>query len=317
VRVKFWGVCGSIPSPCPSSDIKTKIRNALIKATPANIENEETIDSFLGALPHSEVGTYKGNTSCVQVEPDGGDVLVFDAGSGIRRMSGDLLRGPCGKGMGEINLFLSHMHWDHLQGFPFFVPIFIPGNKINIFGVIPDLAEKFKLQMSAPYFPVLFEYLPATFNFVELAEGQEVTLNGGTVIKTEKLYHPQDSHAFSVEQNGKKVVYMTDSEFNLNNMQLIQNAVEFSKDADVLIFDCQYTFSDTISKMTWGHSSVFTGIDIATSANVKRMYLFHHEPGYEDAKVDQVIEEGIRYRNATGNKDLVICGSYDGLEYEF
>lgn len=317
LKLKFWGVSGSIPSPCTSAQIRGKMKHLLSKATPADLADEASIEAFLSRQPHSSIGTYKGSTSCVQVSTDYGHELIFDAGTGIRSLAGELLRGPCGKGQGELHLFLSHLHWDHIQGFPFFVPAYIPGNRINIYGVIQELEKKFRNQMIHPYFPVLFEHLAASFVFTELEERKPIQLGENVVVHNERLYHPQVTHAFSVTQiNGKKVVYMTDSEFNLSNMQLIQDAVEICKDADAFIFDCQFTFADCISKMDWGHSSVFTGIDIATSANAKELFLFHHEPSYDDSKIDQIIEEAIKYRAVAGNRDLKLTGAYEGLEVQ-
>ena len=313
LRVKFWGCNGSIASPCDSEQIEAKIKRVLQLIKPDNIADEKAIDNFLGSLPHGLKGTYKGNTSCVQVTTDSGVNVVFDSGTGIRKMAAELMASPLGKGQGELHIFYSHLHWDHIQGFPFFVPAYIPGNKIHIYGVIEDLKEKFRRQMMHPYFPVPFDGLGADIEFHELSEGQEVTINKTVKVNSEKLYHPQVSHAYSVEEFGKKAVYMTDSEFHMTNMQLIQNAVNLCKNADLFVFDCQFTFQDAISKIDWGHSSVFTGIDIATSANAKSLYLFHHEPAYDDFKIEKIIDEAIKYQTAAGNPDLVVKGAYDGL----
>ena len=316
MKVKFWGVNGSIASPCDSGQIEAKLRHVLDVATPEDIQDEASIDEFVKNLPQGHRGTYKGNTSCVQVVTDSGNQIVLDSGTGVRKLALELMGSPLGKGQGEIHFCYSHLHWDHIQGFPFFVPAYIPGNKIHVYGVIEDLGEKFKKQLTHPYFPVLFEHLGATIEFHELEEGQNFQI-GDTLIETEKLYHPQVSHAYAVSEAGKKTVYMTDSEFHMTNMQLIQNAVELCKDADVFIFDCQFTFQDAISKIDWGHSSVFTGIDIATSAGAKGLYLFHHEPAYDDFKIEQIIDEAVKYRAVAGNKDLKIFGAFDGLTVEF
>jgi phosphoribosyl 1,2-cyclic phosphodiesterase len=314
MKVKFWGTCGSIASPISSNDIEAKIRQALLSAPSHMAGDINAVNQYLDSMPHWQKGTFRGNTSCVQVTPASGDILIFDAGTGIRPCASSLLAGECGKGQGNVHLFFSHLHWDHIQGFPFFVPIYIKGNKINVYGPIEDLEDKVKHQMSSPYFPVLFEYLAADFQFHELTTGDFVELGGATKVSTELLYHPQGSHAYSVTDGVHKVVYMTDSEFNMKDISLIQSAVEFAKDADVLIFDSQYTFEDTITKIDWGHSSVFTGVDIASAANVSSLYLFHHEPAYTDEKIESMIYEAHKYRDKVGASSLNIEGAYDGLE---
>ena len=313
MRVKFWGCNGSIASPCDSEQIEAKIRRVLNMVTHSDISAESSVDAFIESLPLSLKGTYKGNTSCVQITSDSNNFLVFDTGTGARKLAQELMGTPLGKGQGEMHIFYSHLHWDHIQGFPFFVPAYIPGNIINIYGVIEDLESKFRKQLSHPYFPVPFDGLGATIKFHELKVGEELTINNSVKINTTQLYHPQVSHAYSIEENDKKVVYMTDSEFNMTDLQLIQNAISLCEEADVFIFDCQFTFQDTISKMDWGHSSVYTGIDIASSANAKSLYLFHHEPAYDDFKIEQIIGEAHSYKSKIGNASLHVVGAYDGL----
>jgi len=314
MKVKFWGVNGSIASPCDSQQIFTKVERLVDMIQPEDLKDETSKQNFIDNLPHSCKGTYKGNTSCVQVSTACGKEIILDTGTGARKLALSLLGSPLGKGQGEVFIFYSHLHWDHIQGFPFFVPAYIPGNKIHIHGVIPGLEENFKKQMTHPFFPVLFDQLGADVVFREMAEGEELLLGDSVKINSEKLYHPQVSHAFRVDDGTGKTVYMTDSEFHMTNMELIQNAVELVQDSDVFIFDCQFTFQDAISKIDWGHSSVFTGIDIATSAGAKALYLFHHEPAYDDFKIEKIMEEAFKYRKAAGNKDLQIVGAYDGLE---
>ncbi|MBT3785162.1 MBL fold metallo-hydrolase [bacterium] len=314
MKIKFWGVNGSIASPCDSEQIESKVREVLWALKPDDLKNESSREKFFNSLPHRLKGTYKGNTSCVQVVSSDQTQLILDSGTGVRKLALELMKTPLGRGQGEVHILYSHLHWDHIQGFPFFVPAYIPGNQIHIYGRIDSLEEKFRAQLSHPYFPLLFDQLGATIHFHELEKEQEILIKNEIKVQTEMLYHPQVSHAYSVEEQGKKVVYMTDSEFHLEDMQLIQNAIELCKGADVFIFDCQFTFHDAISKVDWGHSSIFTGIDIASSAGAKRLYLFHHEPAYDDTKIESLLEEGFKYREKAGNKDLELIAAYDGLE---
>lgn len=316
MKLKFWGVSGSIASPCDSGQISAKVQEVLNLVTPNDLKNDSSRSRFFENLPHRLKGTYKGNSSCVQVQTSSGKQIIFDTGTGARKLAVDLMKTPLGKGQGEVHIFYSHLHWDHIQGFPFFVPAYIPGNQIHIYARVDDLEEKFKKQLTYPYFPLLFDQLGATVHFHELEKGSSPDLGEGIKIEFEQLYHPQVSHAYSVEENGKKVVYMTDSEFHLENMELIQNAAKLCSNADAFIFDCQFTFHDAISKVDWGHSSVFTGIDIATTASAKRLFLFHHEPAYDDVKIDSILLEGLSYREKVGSSNLELIPAYDGLELE-
>jgi len=307
-------VNGSIASPCDSEQIGSKIRDVLWSLKPEDLKDDQSRSRFYDALPHRLKGTYKGNTSCVQVETSDGVQIILDTGTGVRKLALELMKTPLGRGQGEVHILYSHLHWDHIQGFPFFVPAYIPGNQIHIYGRIDSLEEKFRKQLSHPFFPLLFDQLGATIHFHELGKDEQPKIADGIEIHHEQLYHPQVSHAYSIQEKGKKIVYMTDSEFHLENMQLIQNAVDMCKDADAFIFDCQFTFHDAISKVDWGHSSVFTGIDIATSAGAKKLFLFHHEPAYEDSKIESLLMEGMKYREKAGKEDLELIAAYDGLE---
>ncbi len=316
MKVKFWGVNGSIASPCDSGNIRFKLKAVLEKVNLEDLSSPQSIDNFIAALPHSLTGTFKGNTSCVQVRTASGRDLIFDSGTGVRKLAVDLLKTPLGKGEGEVSFFFSHLHWDHIQGFPFFIPAYIPGNKIHIYARVEDLQKKFSFQQTHPYFPMLFEQLEAEIQFHELGEGESVDLGEGLDVNNLALHHPQVSHSYSVTEQGKKVVYMTDSEFPLGDFEIMKKVAGFCKGADILIFDCQFTFQDAISKEDWGHSSVFTGIDIASAAEVKHLFLFHHEPAYDDSKIEALIGEAHKYRDTVGNKNLKLTGSYDGLEVE-
>ena len=314
MKLKFWGTTGSIASPCDSEQIGSKVQEVLSIVTTADLKDEQSRKLFFEGLPHRLRGTYKGNSSCVQVETASGKQIILDTGTGARKLAVELMKTPLGKGQGEIHIFYSHLHWDHIQGFPFFVPAYIPGNQIHIYARVDNLEEKFKKQLSHPYFPLLFDQLGSTIHFHELKKGSSPHIGEGITVDFEQLYHPQVSHAYSIEENGKKIVYMTDSEFHLENLDLIHNAARLCSNADAFIFDCQFTFHDAISKVDWGHSSVFTGIDIATSAGAKRLFLFHHEPAYDDVKIDSILLEGLSYREKVGSNQLELIPAYDGLE---
>jgi phosphoribosyl 1,2-cyclic phosphodiesterase len=317
LKVKFWGVRGSIPTPISSQEIENKIREALVNAKPENIGNIENANKYLDNMEFYKKGTYGGNTSCIQIFPNSGDIVFVDAGSGLRVAQGPLFAGPCGKGQGEVNLFLSHTHWDHICGFPFFGPDFIPGNKIKFYSCKEDILERMNYQQDFRFFPVPFEApFKAKKEAVILKEYQEYKLGSMTVIP-KLLYHPGDSYAYKfIDDDGKTIIYASDSEFGSQGIDLILECSKFFEGADVLIFDTQYTFKDTTDKLDWGHSSINTGIDFASEIDVKKLVLFHHEPTYNDKTIFEIKEHGNQYKNHLNADNLELVIAYEGLEIE-
>jgi phosphoribosyl 1,2-cyclic phosphodiesterase len=236
--------------------------------------------------PGPDTVEFGGNTSCIEVRC-GEHVLVFDGGTGLRLLGQKMLREmPI-----EAYLFFSHVHWDHIQGFPFFAPAFIPGNKIHLYGglnVSRTLEETLAGQMDYPSFPVHLSEMGASMDFHDLREGQSLQIGADVLVRNTRGNHPNGVYAYRVDYKGKSVVYATDTEhYSIVDPKL----KKLCKDVDVLIYDAMYTPEEYAGevgggpKTGWGHSTFVEGAALATAANVKKLVLHHHDPLQTDAHV--------------------------------
>jgi phosphoribosyl 1,2-cyclic phosphodiesterase len=311
--IKFWGVRGSIPAPMASHEIKAKIVWALKHASGVDLSDQGAVEQYVDALPSRIRGTYGGNTPCVQVQ-SGDTTMIFDAGSGIRDLGLDLMERGFGQGTGTCHLFLSHTHWDHIQGFPFFVPAYVPGNRIIIHCPHPDIEDRLYMQQTASYFPVPFKSMQADIEFVPLAEGQHVAV-GLLDVTSAKLNHPGGSFGYRVEEQGTAFVYATDTEVTNVSGSEMEKHVRFFSRAKVLVFDSQYTMMEALKKEDWGHSSSLKGVETANEAGVETLVLFHHEPAYDDNTLWDVLKRTRKYaeQHMLGRTCKIIM-AYEGLE---
>ncbi|MCS6857620.1 MAG: MBL fold metallo-hydrolase, partial [Sandaracinaceae bacterium] len=250
LKVRFWGVRGSIPTPGPS-----------------------TVE-------------FGGNTSCVEVEA-GGNRIIFDAGTGVRLLGKKLAACmPC-----EIHLFFSHVHWDHIQGFPFFIPAFVRGNLIHMYGMkstVGTLEASLSGQMEFPNFPVRLRELPAELRFRNLGEGEIVELPGGVRISNTAGNHPGGVLCYRVDHEGHSVVYATDTEHL--GPEPDPKLVALCQGADVVIYDSMYTPEEYEGqkgppKIGWGHSHFLAGAALLKASGAKFYVLFHHDPDQDDQAV--------------------------------
>ena len=318
LRVRFWGTRGSLPAPLRERGVRVKIHDALVAARGRTLETEAAIDAFIDSrLPFSVRGTFGGNTSCVEIVTGGDEYVICDLGTGVREFGNRVMdeHNPTAKRC--FNVFLSHLHWDHIMGFPFFRPAYIPGNLIRIHSCHAALSEAMHKQQSEPCFPVDFRALPATIEFVALDPGRTYEIAGLSVASI-KQFHAGDSYGYRFSRGDKTIVYSTDCEHKYSNLDQSYPFIAFYRNADVLIFDAMYSLADAISvKEDWGHSSNVVAVELAHAAHVKRLVLFHHEPAYDDHMIEEVFAETVRFEEISrpGHKVEVIS-AYDGLELE-
>lgn len=293
--VTFRGVRGSIPSPMSGDEIALKITKALELAKPEDIDSSENIDTFVQSLPEHIKGCFGGNTSCVLVEL-GGQNIIFDAGSGIRELGNEMMQAEFGEGEGVAHIFLSHTHWDHINGIPFFYPFYVKGNKFFLYSSHKDFKTRVIGQQNFEYFPVSFHKQGADIEFVDLSDITKHEICG-SVMTWRKMEHPGTSYSYRLEYKGKSVIYATDVEYKNLSKESLKPIVDFFQGADLLIFDSQYTFIEGVEKEDWGHSSTFIGVDLALEAGVKQIAFFHHEPTYNDFKLLNIFEKTQKYLN--------------------
>jgi phosphoribosyl 1,2-cyclic phosphodiesterase len=314
--IRFWGTRGSIPAPLGHRAIKDKIREALLAARGRQLESVESIESFIDEdLPFFVSGTFGGNSSCVELVTGGDEYVLCDLGTGVREFGNRVMAKHDPATPHRFNVFLSHLHWDHIMGFPFFGPSFIPGNVIRIFGCHAHMKDAFIRQQSHPCFPVDFRSLGATIEFVELEPGRAYNIDG-LAVRTIAQNHPSDSYGFRFEQEGKSVVYSTDCEHKFQILNGAYPFIEFFRDADLLIFDAQYSLADQMSvKADWGHSSNMIAVELAQLAGARHLVLYHHEPVLDDRMLEKVLEETRHYAAMTqAVRKLSVTSAYDGLE---
>ncbi len=288
--VRFWGVRGSIPTPGPSTS------------------------------------RYGGNTPCLELNYGQDKLFILDAGSGIRALGQHLL--TQGKPV-KAHIFISHMHWDHIQGIPFFVPAYIPGNEFTFHGAQEAdmrLEDILSDQMNPVNFPVQIDEMRSTFNFDKIYEGS-YEIDG---IKVETIYlnHPGYALGYKFFINNKILVYCSDNEpypvypqtgdssVDPDDGQFIednnQKLINFTRDADILIHDAQYTPEEYKTKYQWGHSPYDYTVKIALAANVKTLVLFHHDPVHDDQFVDQIVDAAKKLSWQAGST-MKIIGATEGM----
>jgi ribonuclease Z len=256
--------------------------------------------------PGPETIKYGGNTSCVEVR-FGEQLIILDAGSGIRKLGIELNKQiPV-----DAEILLSHFHWDHIQGFPFFQPGFQPQNKFHIYAarkLNTTLRRLMQGQMMYPNFPVNLDAMGAKITFTELIPG-DTMLIGDVAIRTGICTHPGESMAFRISTDGISVVYATDTE---HHSYIDPSLLKLSKDADYLIYDAAYTPEEYCGKtgspkVGWGHSTWEEGVKLAKAANVGKLILFHHDPEHEDDFIDTIERQANELLPGT-------IAAYEGLE---
>ena len=314
--VRFWGTRGSLPAPMTARATRTKIQAALRKSVGHDLSSDEKVDTFIDTeLDFATSGTYGGNSSCVEIEGDGSEYVVCDAGSGAREFGNAVMARYSPDKPATIHIFQSHPHWDHICGFPFFVPGYVPGNRVVIHGCHDTLEQAYRFQNSAPGFPVDFDMLGADIEFEKMEPGSEVSVAGMTVTAF-KQYHSGDSYGYRFEKDGKSVVYSTVGEHKFEFIDEDYAYVDFIRGADLLIFDAMYSLADSISiKEDWGHSSNIVGVELAQRGGVKQLALYHHDPNSDDAAISKVLAETIRFEELSQEGATVaVCAAYDGQE---
>ncbi len=317
MRVTFWGTRGSIPTAMTSVALKRKLVAALTQAVGRDLDTPEKIEAFVEHELDFTVGhTYGGNSSCVQLDTGGEEYVLCDLGSGARAFANHTLAARRGA-PGVYHVFMSHTHWDHIMGFPFFMPAYIPGNRITIYGCHAWLEEAFRRQNGAPSFPVEFAQLGADVRFVKLEPDRPYDLVGFRVT-AKRQHHTGDSYGYRFERAGRVVVYSTDSEHKLDDQGETDAFAAFFRDADVVVFDAQYSLAEAISiKEDWGHSSNVVGVELCQQARAKHLVMYHHEPTYDDEKIAAVLAETRRFEEITrGDHPVCVSSAWDGMEIE-
>jgi len=292
--LRFWGVRGSIPTPGPST-----IR-------------------------------YGGNTSCSELRHED-KLFILDAGSGLRLLGNELLKSQAPV---KASIFISHMHWDHIQGIPFFTPAFIPNNNFTFYGAEDadkELATIISDQMDPTYFPIELKDMGSKLQFKRLYEGKYQI--DGISLETMYVNHPGNSLGYKFQLNGKVLAYIRDNEpfqtdhtdnsstqsSNPDEMMIGEDGnhklIQFIQGSDVLVHDAQYTQDEYEQKITWGHSPIDYTVDIAIKAGVNKLVLFHHDPLHNDEQIDTMLESAQNLVGKSGKK-IDISAAKEGMTIE-
>jgi len=270
MRVRFWGVRGSTPTP------------------------------------QKENMGYGGNTSCIELRTNGGHLLIFDGGTGIRLLGKELVREFDGRPISAHILF-SHFHLDHIQGVPFFKPLYDARNHFTFYIPIrpdsPPVNDALAVMMANPYFPVDISKLPSQRSYTEISEG---TLKVADVsVLTLPLHHPQGCFGYRVTQDNKSIAYCTDFEHGVSWGD--ENLRRLAQNADILIIDSQYTPEELPEHVGWGHSSWKQSLEAGIEAGARQVVLFHHDPYHEDREIDAILKSA---QNLHAN----VIAAWEGLE---
>ena len=278
MKIRFWGTRGSIP------------------------------------VPGKDTTIFGGNTTCLEITLESGRVIIIDSGTGIRPLGEQLIAG--GEKV-DINLLITHIHWDHVWGFPFFDPIYEPASKITIDGFptcIKGLRATFDNKMGDGFFPIKFDDLKAEIRYLDTLSHGPLKIDS-VVVESIPLQHPQGGFGFRFREGKRTLVFITDNELT-EDAQLGKRPkkyIEFCKNADILIHDAQYTPEEREKRRGWGHSDYVAALNLALESRVKRFILFHHDPSRKDPELVS-FRNHCEYLAEKKNVDIVIDTAREGSE---
>jgi phosphoribosyl 1,2-cyclic phosphodiesterase len=313
--VHFWGTRGSLPVALSAAGVRAKIVAALRGSLGRDLGGDDALAAYVDTLPFEVAGTFGGNTSCVQLLTGDADYVVCDLGSGLRAFGNAVLARHGPSKPQTYHVFVSHLHWDHIMGLPFFGPAYIPGNRIVFYGGHEGVEAALRRQMDPPSFPVDFDVFGASIEFRHLPP--DITHDvAGMRVRLKRQHHAGDSYGYRFEKNDRTVIYSTDSEHKLAEPDERPSFADFFRNADLVIFDAMYSLAEATSvKADWGHSSNIVGVELCQAANARELCLFHHEPALDDAALAKMLAETRRFEEITrGATPLRISAAYDGLE---
>lgn len=317
MKVRFWGSRGSLPAAADTLNIRGKLIRALKTSRGRSFRSDRDIDDHVdGELSFSTRGCYGTNTACVQIE-GGTEYVICDAGTGLRDFSNHLLSTGASDHGGRqrvFHLFLSHLHWDHIQGFPFFMPAYTEGCSIVIHGCHPHMKRAFSYQQKHANTTLP---LKADISYERLKPDKEYDI-AGFHVRTIEQNHPGDSYGYRFEKAGKSIVYSTDCEHFEDSSAAGYRFLDFYRDAGLLIMDAQYGFTDAdVTKKNWGHSSNMIAVELGVMSGARRLCLFHNEPTLDDDTLEAFLEDTRRYRALYDpDSNMAVDLAYDGLEID-
>ncbi len=298
IKLKIWGATGSLPSPIPQNALREKLIYAILQGGAKKPFSRLEAEDVYKKLPQYIKYSYLGNSTCMEIFGLN-DYFILDAGSGIRNLGIDITKNRKNPSK-NVHLFLSHFHWDHIMGFPFFLPAFNPNFNINFYSGHPNTEDRIKEQQNSYNFPITINDMPSKKNYFQLSKNDPFYINN-TKITLFPLKHPGGSYAYRFDfSNGKSLVFATDAEYPSREMasDKFQSFIDFYKGADLLVFDAQYTFPEVeTTKADWGHSSANIGVEIAAEANIKHLILTHHEPSSNDFEIYKKLMDARKYRD--------------------
>ncbi|NJL24424.1 MAG: MBL fold metallo-hydrolase [Calothrix sp. SM1_5_4] len=289
---KLWGVRGSLPTPLTPDRVRSRLEDVLsqyeeLRDSGARISARD----FLETLPPHLLGGYGGNTSCGEIT-SGKSRLVVDGGSGLRGFSEQMLKSE--PDLDNFHIYLTHFHWDHLIGLPFFSQLYMKGRTVHFYAVHEDVEESIRTLFKKPNFPVPYEVIQKQVK-IHRVEPYVPFSVGELQVTPYRLDHPDPCWGARVEHGGKSLAWAVDTEGIRTSKEELGRDAGLYHRADLLVFDAQYSFGEALEKINWGHSSGPVGIDLAIREDVRRAVFMHHDPSALDEAIRRAEEETQNY----------------------
>jgi len=296
-----------------AAELRRKVKYLLMNARSVDLANETAVERYLDQLAFPHAMTFGGDTPCVEV-CEGNNRLILDCGTGLRSLGNRIMQEDS---TGRIDILQTHVHWDHIMGFPFFEPALSGKAEIHIHGVHPNLRQRFEAQMDHIHFPIAIEEMGSPVYFHEIKCEEEITI-GSFTIRNKALHHPGGSYSYRISAGGKSIVLATDGEYTYPGNSGYTPYVDFYRGTDLLIFDAMYaTLEQTVEKANYGHSTAVIGVDISLSAQVKNLVLFHHSPEFDDNQITESYFKAQTYLDTRKTQfpetELNLLTSFDGM----
>ncbi len=315
MKIKYWGVRGSLPSAPMPQDWGPHFQRQLMQALHESGGDPNKAMQLLQSRPVQIMGGYGTATTCVEIQTTSSQ-LIIDGGSGIRSLSEDLLS-PVRPQRRKFHIYMTHFHWDHVIGLPFFAMHFMKGMEVHYYAVQENLEELIRGVFKRPYFPIAFEELRAKIFFHKLEPRKKFTVEDFSLTPY-MLDHPDPCWGLRVETGGKAYAHCVDSEVIRQTAEELGQDLPLYTNADLMYFDAQYTVPELAEKQNWGHSASQIGIDLALQENIKHVLFAHHDPGAGlESMVDlkkQTADYVQKKMQQSGIQSLVWDFAHEGLE---